>query len=136
MAQYADLGNQPAGPFDHWPTGLGFDYFYGFMGGESSEWEPRLFRGTVPVEPPGGFLHGYHLTSDLVDDALHWVREHDAVAPDKPYFLYFATGATHAPHHVPKPWIDKYKRPVRPGLGPRCAQQTFARQKALRRYSR
>ena len=119
----------PAGPFDHWPTGLGFDYFYGFMGGESSEWEPRLFRGTVPVEPPGGFLHGYHLTTDLVDDALHWVREHAAVAPDKPYFLYFATGATHAPHHVPKPWIDKYRGQFDQGWDA-LRQQTFARQKA------
>ncbi len=121
----------PVGPFDHWPTGLGFEYFYGFMGGESSEWEPRLYRGTAPVEPPGGFLHGYHLTTDLVNDALHWVREHDAVAPDRPFFLYFATGATHAPHHVPKPWIEKYRGKFDEGWD-RLREEIFARQKALR----
>ncbi|HTZ71925.1 MAG TPA: arylsulfatase [Acetobacteraceae bacterium] len=120
----------PVGPFDHWPTGLGFEYFYGFMGGESSEWEPRLYRDTVPVEPPGGYLHGYHLTVDLVNDALHWVREHDAVSPDKPFFLYFATGATHAPHHVPKEWIDKYRGKFDQGWD-KLREETFARQKKL-----
>ena len=120
----------PMGPFDHWPTGLGFDYFYGFMGGESSEWEPRLYRNTAPVEPPGGFLHGYHLTADLVDDALHWVHEHDAVAPDKPFFLYFATGATHAPHHVAKEWIAKYRGKFDQGWDA-LRVESFARQKAL-----
>jgi len=120
----------PVGPFDHWPTGLGFEYFYGFMGGESSQWEPRLYRNTVPVEPPGGFLHGYHLTTDLVNDALHWVREHDAVSPDKPYFLYFATGAVHAPHHVPKPWIDQYRGRFDRGWD-RLREESFARQKKL-----
>lgn len=120
----------PVGPFDHWPTGLGFEYFYGFMGGESSEWEPRLYRDNVPVEPPEGFLHGYHLTTDLVNDALHWVREHDAVEPARPYFLYFATGAAHAPHHVPKPWIDKYRGKFDQGWD-RLREETFARQKSL-----
>ena len=125
----------PVGPFDHWPTGLGFEYFYGFLWGESSQWEPRLYRNTVPVEPPGGYLHGYHLTTDLVDDALHWTREHDAVQPDKPYFLYFATGATHAPHHVPKGWIEKYKGQFDQGWD-KLREETFARQKTARRYSR
>ena len=118
------------GPFDHWPTGLGFEHFYGFMGGEVSEWEPRLYRDTVPVEPPEGFLHGYHLTADLVNDALHWVHEHDAVSPDKPFFLYFATGATHAPHHVPKEWIDKYRGKFDQGWDT-LREETYARQKAL-----
>jgi arylsulfatase len=120
----------PVGPFDHWPTGLGFEYFYGFMGGESSAWEPRLYRGTTPVEPPEGFLHGYHLTTDLVNDALHWVRMHDAVAPQKPFFLYFATGATHAPHHVPKEWIEKYHGLFNQGWD-RLREESFARQKKL-----
>ena len=120
----------PVGPFDHWPTGLGFEYFYGFMCGESSEWEPRLYRDTAPVEPPASFQHGYHLTTDLVNDALHWVREHDAVAPEKPFFLYFATGATHAPHHVPKEWIDKYKGKFDQGWD-KLREETFARQKKL-----
>jgi arylsulfatase len=120
----------PVGPFDHWPTGLGFEYFYGFLWGESSQWEPRLYRNTVPVDPPGGFLHGYHLTTDLVNDALHWAGEHNAVSPDKPYFIYFATGATHAPHHVPKDWIEKYKGKFDQGWD-KLRQETFARQKAL-----
>ena len=120
----------PVGPFNHWPTGLGFEYFYGFLWGESSQWEPRLYRNTVPVEPPGGYLHGYHLTTDLVNDALHWTREHDAVQPDKPFFLYFATGATHAPHHVPKEWIEKYKGQFDQGWD-KLREETFARQKKL-----
>ena len=120
----------PAGPFDHWPTGLGFEYFYGFMFGETSEWEPRLYRDTVPVEPSGRPEQGYHLTSDLVDDAVHWLHQHDAVASDKPFFLYFATGATHAPHHVPKEWIDKYKGKFDQGWD-KLREDTFARQKKL-----
>ena len=120
----------PVGPFDRWPTGLGFEYFYGFMGGESSQWEPRLYRDTIPVEPPGGYLHGYHLTHDLVEDALHWVRQHDAVSPDKPFFLYFATGAAHAPHQVAKAWIDKYRGKFDQGWD-KLREETFARQKAL-----
>jgi arylsulfatase len=120
----------PVGPFDHWPTGLGFEHFYGFMGGEASEWEPRLYRDVTPVDPAGGFLHGYHLTADLVDDALHWIHEHDAVSPDKPFFLYFAPGATHAPHHVPKEWIDKYRGKFDKGWD-RLREETFARQKVL-----
>ena len=82
------------------------------------------------MEPPGGFLHGYHLTPDLVNDALHWVREHDAVAPDKPFFLYFATGAMHAPHQVPKEWIDKYRGKFDEGWD-KAREETFARQKEL-----
>ena len=104
------------------------------MAATSSQWEPRLYRNTVPVEPPAGFQDGYHLTTDLVNDALHWVREHDAVAPDKPFFLYFATGATHAPHQVPKPWIDKYKGQFDQGWD-KLREETFARQKAARRHS-
>ena len=120
----------PAGPFDHWPTGLGFEYFYGFLYGESSQWEPRLYRGTTPVDPPAKPEQGYHLTTDLVNDALAWVRQHDAVAAEKPFFLYFATGATHAPHHVPKEWIDKYKGQFGQGWD-KLREETFARQKAL-----
>ena len=120
----------PAGPFDHWPTGLGFEYFYGFMYGESSQWEPRLYRNTTPVEPAAKPEQGYHLTTDLVNDALGWVRQHDAVASEKPFFLYFATGATHAPHHVPKEWIDKYQGKFDQGWD-KLREETFARQKAL-----
>ena len=118
----------PAGPFNHWPTGLGFEYFYGFMGGESSDWEPRLYRGINPVENPP--TPGFHLTTALVDDAIHWIREHEAVAPDKPFFVYLATAATHAPHHVPKAWIDKYKGKFDAGWD-KISDETFARQKKL-----
>lgn len=118
----------PAGPFDHWPTSLGFEYYYGFMGGDDSQWYPRLFRNTVAVEPPARPAEGYHLTTDLVNDAIHWVRQHDAVTPQKPFFLYFATGATHEPHHVAKDWIEKYKSKFDQGWD-RLREETFARQK-------
>jgi len=117
----------PVGPFNHWPTGLGFEYFYGFVGGDSSQWEPRLYRNTIPVEYPSNTVH---LTTALADDAIHWMRQHNAVAPEKPFFLYFATGATHAPHHAPKEWIDKYKGKFDIGWD-KLSDETFARQKKL-----
>jgi arylsulfatase A-like enzyme len=98
-----------AGPFDRWPTGLGFEYFYGFLSAQTSQWEPTLFRNTLPVDPLVARRAGDHLTTDLVDDAIGWVHRHDALASDKPFFLYFATGATHVPHQVPAEWIAKYK---------------------------
>jgi arylsulfatase A-like enzyme len=120
----------PAGPFDHWPTGLGFEYFYGFMFGETSQWEPQLYRNTVAVDPPKKPEQGYHLTSDLVDDAIGWLHRHDAVASEKPFFLYLATGATHAPLHAPKQWIDKYAGKFDRGWD-RLREESFARQKSL-----
>ncbi|WP_036256907.1 arylsulfatase [Methylocapsa acidiphila] len=120
----------PAGPFNHWPTGLGFEYYYGFMFGETSQWEPTLYRNTTPVDAPKKPEQGYHLTTDLVDDAIHWLHQHDAVASEKPFFLYFATGATHAPHHVPKEWIAKYSGQFDQGWD-RLREETFARQKKL-----
>ena len=100
----------PMGPFDAWPTGGGgFEYFYGFIGGENNQWDPALYEGTTPVEPPKTPEEGYHLTEDLADQAIGWVRQQKALMPDKPFFVYFAPGATHAPHHVPKEWADKYK---------------------------
>ncbi len=121
-----DIEQSPAGPFDHWPTGLGFEYFYGFMGGESSNWEPRMFRGTDPVENPE--TPGFHLTTALTDDAIHWIRQHEAVAPDKPFFVYFATAATHTPHHVPKEWIDRYRGKFDAGWD-KISDEIYARQK-------
>ena len=98
------------GPFDRWPTGGGgFEYFYGFIGGETNQWYPALYEGTTPVEPPKTPEEGYHLTEDMTDQAIDWVRQQKALMPDKPFFIYFAPGATHAPHHVPKEWADKYK---------------------------
>ena len=100
----------PAGPFTAWPSGGGgFEYFYGFIGGENNQWDPALYEGTTPIEPPKTPAEGYHLTEDLADKAINWVRQQKALLPDKPFFMYFAPGATHAPHHVPKEWIDKYK---------------------------
>lgn len=99
----------PAGPFDRWPTGLGFEYFYGFMSGADNQYYPRIYRGTIPVEPTSTLQQGYHFTTDITNDAIRWLHLHDAAADDKPFFLYFATGATHSPHQVPKEWVDKFK---------------------------
>ena len=96
-----------SGPFDHWPTGEGFEYFYGFVGAETNQWAPTLFEGTVPVEPPAD--PEYHLTPDLVDHAITWVQAQQTLTPDKPFFVYLSFGATHAPHHVPTEFSDKYK---------------------------
>ena len=100
-----------AGPFDNWPAGYGFQYFYGFLGGEASQWEPQLVRNTAYVEHPhtSGGHNYYHLSEDLADDAIGWLRQQKALAPDKPFFMYFAPGASHGPFHVPKEWADKYK---------------------------
>ena len=100
-----------AGPFDDWPTGYGFQYFYGFLAGEASQYEPQLVRNTAYVEHPhtSGGHNYYHLSEDLADDAIGWLREHKAFAPDKPFFMYWASGASHGPHQVPKEWADKYK---------------------------
>ncbi|GAA4760522.1 arylsulfatase [Actinomycetospora chibensis] len=99
----------PVGPFDAWPTGGGgFEHFYGFIGGENNQYYPALYEGTTPIEPERGPEDGYHLTEDLADHAIDWVRTQKALAPDKPFFVYFAPGATHAPHHVPPEWADRY----------------------------
>lgn len=120
----------PVGPFDRWPTGLGFEYFYGFMAGADSQWQPRLWRNTVPVEPPSTPNQGYHVTTDLSNDAITWLHQHDAVAPDKPFFLYYAAGATHSPHHAPQEWVDRYKGRFDQGWD-RLREETFQRQKKL-----
>ena len=100
----------PAGPFNAWPTGGGgFEYFYGFIGGEANQWYPTLYEGTTPVEPKKTPEEGYHLVDDMTEKAMNWISQQKALAPDKPFFVYFAPGATHAPHHVPKEWADKYK---------------------------
>ncbi len=99
----------PVGPFHQWPTGSGFEHFYGFIGGEANQYYPGLFEGTTPVEPEKTPEEGYTLNEDLADRAITWVRQQKALAPDKPFFMYYAPGATHAPHHVPAEWSDKYK---------------------------
>ena len=99
----------PVGPFENWPTSLGFEYFYGFLGGEASQYEPNLVRGTTFVLPPKTPEEGYHLSEDLADDAIGWLHQHKVFQPDKPFFMYWASGAIHGPHHIGKEWADKYK---------------------------
>jgi arylsulfatase A-like enzyme len=120
----------PVGPFQQWPTGSGFEYFYGFVGGEANQYYPGLFEGTTPVEPPKLPEEGYTLTEDLADRAITWVRQQKTLAPDKPFFMYFAPGATHAPHHVPKDWSDKYRGKFDEGWDI-LREKIFARQKKL-----
>ena len=121
----------PAGPFDAWPTGGGgFEYFYGFIGGEAHQWYPSLYEGTTPIEVEKTPEEGYHLMADMTDKAIAWVGQQQALIPDKPFFMYFAPGATHAPHHVPKDWADKYKGKFDAGWD-KVREETFARQKAL-----
>jgi arylsulfatase A-like enzyme len=121
----------PTGPFDSWPTGGGgFEYFYGFIGGEANQWYPTLYEGTTPVEQKKTPDEGYHLVEDMTDQAIKWVAQQKALAPDKPFFMYFAPGATHAPHHVPKEWADKYKGKFDQGWD-KLREETFARQKKL-----
>src|SRR5436190_9572203 len=123
--------SSPVGPFNAWPTGGGgFEYFYGFIGGEANQWYPSLYEGTVPVEPKKTPEEGYHLVEDMTDKAMAWISQQKALASDKPFFVYFAPGATHAPHHVPKEWIDKYKGKFDQGWD-KLREETFARQKKL-----
>jgi arylsulfatase A-like enzyme len=121
----------PAGPFDAWPTGGGgFEYFYGFIGGESHQWYPSLYEGTTPIEVKRTPEEGYHLMEDLADKAIGWIGQQKALLPDKPFFVYFAPGATHAPHHVPKDWADRYKGKFDAGWDA-LREETFDRQKKL-----
>ncbi len=121
----------PAGPFDAWPTGGGgFEYFYGFIGGEAHQWYPSLYEGTTPVEVKKTPEEGYHLVDDMTEKAIHWIGQEKALMPDKPFFVYFAPGATHAPHHVPKEWADKYKGKFDQGWD-KLREETIARQKKL-----
>jgi arylsulfatase len=98
----------PAGPFHNWPTGKGFEYFYGFLAGEASQYEPNLVRNTTSVLPPRRPEEGYHLSEDLADDAIGWLRRHKAFEPDKPFFMYWASGCLHGPQHIMKEWADRY----------------------------
>ena len=121
----------PMGPFDAWPTGGGgFEYFYGFLGGETNQWYPAIYEGTTPIEPEKTPEEGYHFTDDMTTKAIKWIRQQKALMPDKPFFTYFAPGATHAPHHVPQEWSDRYKGQFDQGWD-KLREETFARQKQL-----
>ncbi|MFD3472045.1 arylsulfatase [Streptomyces sp. NPDC058682] len=119
-----------AGPYDRWPLGRGFERFYGFLGGDTSQWYPDLVYDNHQVEPPATPQEGYHLTKDLVERAMSFVADAKQVAPDKPFFLNLCPGATHAPHHVPKEWANRYRGRFDDGWDA-YREQTFARQKQL-----
>jgi arylsulfatase len=114
-----------SGPFDRWPTRSGFDKFYGFIGGETNQWAPFIHDGTTAVEPPDD--PNYHFTTDMTNQAIKWMRFQQSLTPDKPFFIYFAPGATHAPHHVPKEYIAKYKGKFDAGWD-KYREATLARQ--------
>jgi arylsulfatase A-like enzyme len=121
----------PMGPFDAWPSGGGgFEFFYGFIGGETNQYAPAIYQDTVPVEPDRTPEEGYHFTEDMTDKAIGWVRQQKALMADKPFFVYFAPGAAHAPHHVPTEWADRYKGRFDDGWDA-LRQRIFARQKEL-----
>ncbi len=124
-----DWQSSQAGPFDLWPTAIGFEHFYGFVGGETSQWRPAAFEGTKPIEPYLG-NPDYNFDYDIADQAIDWVRNQKAVAPDRPFFLYYAPGATHSPHHPKKEWIAKYKGKFDQGWD-KIREETLARQKRL-----
>jgi arylsulfatase A-like enzyme len=121
----------PLGPFDSWPSGGGgFEYFYGFIGGETNQYYPAIYEGTTPIEPDKTPEEGYHFTEDMTDKAIKWIRQQKALMGDKPFFVYFAPGATHAPHHVPDEWSAKYKGKFDQGWDA-LREETLARQKEL-----
>jgi arylsulfatase len=121
----------PAGPFDAWPAGGGgFEYFYGFIGGEANQWYPTLYEGNTPTEPEKTPEEGYHLVDDMATKAIKWIGQQKSLLPDKPFFIYFAPGATHAPHHVPQEWADKYKGKFDEGWD-KLRELTLERQKKL-----
>jgi arylsulfatase len=126
-----DWHTSQAGPFDLWPTGLGFEHFYGFLGGDMNQWNSALFDGTKPVEPeeqrPGKLTH---LDQLLADRAINWIRMQNAMAPDKPFFVYYSPGIAHAPHHAPKDWIAKFKGQFDQGWD-KVREETLERQKKL-----
>jgi arylsulfatase len=115
-----------AGPFDRWPTNLGFEYFYGFIGGETDQWHPDLVRGTSRIKPPAGEV----LDKMLADDAIGWIHNQKAAAPDKPFFIYYAPGSTHAPLQAPAEWIEKFRGKFDQGWD-KARGEVFARQKAM-----
>lgn len=135
-AAFGKWHNTPAeqttsqGPFDRWPAGrlVGFDYFYGFLAGESSQWEPAIVENTVRLPQPE--KKGYHFTEDMADKAVAWLRRQNAIAPEQPFLMYWAPGASHGPHHIFKEWADKYKGRFDQGWDV-MREETFARQKAL-----
>jgi arylsulfatase A-like enzyme len=125
-----DWESSVAGPFDRWPTGMGFDYFYGFIGGETHQYYPVLFENTTAVEPDKSPEEGYHFMTDMTDKAINWLRYNKSVSPNKPFLLYFAPGAAHAPHHSPREWREKFKGQFDAGWDA-VREATYKRQLAM-----
>ncbi len=117
-----------SGPYDRWPTHQGFDKFYGFIGGETDQWYPLIYDGVKKIDPPK--MENYHFTVDMTNQTINWIKAQQSMTPDKPFFVYFATGATHAPHHVPKEWADKYKGQFDKGWD-KVRAETVERQKKM-----
>ncbi|MGE0666504.1 MAG: sulfatase-like hydrolase/transferase [Sphingomonadales bacterium] len=117
-----------AGPFDRWPTGQGFEYFYGFLASDTSMWNPAAFEGTKPIDPAAGHP-GYHFDNDMATHAIDWIREQRSLAPSKPFFAYYAPGTAHTPHHAPKEWLEKFRGKFDQGWD-KVREESFARQKA------
>jgi len=124
-----DWQSSQAGPFTLWPVGLGFEYFYGFVGGDTNQWAPALVENTRPIEPPHDDPD-YNFDRDMADRCIAWIRMQNAVAPDKPFFVYYAPGTAHAPHHAPKEWIEKFKGKFDDGWD-KQREMTFENQKAV-----
>jgi arylsulfatase len=120
----------PAGPFDRWPTGLGFDYFYGFNQGETHQYYPVLYRNITSVDAPKTPKQGYHFAIDMTDETINWIDNVNAAHAEQPWFAYYSTGAAHAPHHAPKEWRDKFKGQFDQGWD-KLREETFERQKKL-----
>jgi arylsulfatase len=126
-----DWQSSQAGPFDLWPTSLGFDYFYGFIGGDTDQWHSAIFEGNVPIEAEEqGAGKSAHFDELMADKAIAWIRQQHSLAPDKPFFAYYAPGLTHAPHHAPAEWIARFKGQFDQGWD-RLREETFARQQKL-----
>ena len=120
-----------SGPYDRWPTGQGFDKFYGFIGGETNQWDPLIYDGVTKVEKKD--VEDYHFTTDMTDEAISWMKFQQAMTPDKPFLIYYAPGAVHAPHHAPKEWIEKYNGRFDGGWD-KLREETFSRQKIGRAH--
>jgi arylsulfatase len=129
MHNVPDWMSSKAGPYDLWPTGLGFEYFYGFLGGDTDNWHPALYENIEPIEPYIG-KPDYILNTDLANKAITWMRMQHAVAPNKPWMIYYTPGSAHAPHHAPKDWISKFKGSFDQGWD-KVREETLARQKRL-----
>jgi len=117
-----------SGPYFRWPTNSGFDKFYGFIGGETNQWDPVIFDGVTKVAKKDN--PDYHFTTDMTNEAIEWIKFQHAMTPHKPFMVYYATGAVHAPHHAPKDWIEKYKGKFDSGWL-KLREETFTRQKEM-----